>query len=155
MTDEYDPDTDPEFEWVDPPKVHGSKLEKVEKVWNARIAGASWRQAAEIGGYSTASNARTAVRSLRGELPVLDREHARDLWRERIEVLWQQALRDVAAQRPGAITAAVRVVTAATQLDGLNDQTYPGPANAQFNQVLLFLQEKPATIHPIVEGEAS
>jgi hypothetical protein len=41
---------------------------------------------------------------------------------DRLEALWRQSVKDVTEQRPGAVTAAVRVSWAAIALDGLADQ---------------------------------
>jgi hypothetical protein len=72
-----------------------------------------------VAGFTDEHNALRAVKSAYGELPQSQRSDLRDLWRARLETLWTQVLRDAGEQRPGAITAAVRVATAAVALDGL------------------------------------
>lgn len=92
---------------------------KAEKAWRARVAGATWRQAAQMSGYSDAQAAIKAVRTFYGTVPREEREELRRLWRDRLEVAWRQVQRDMADQRSGAVTASVRVATAAVALDGL------------------------------------
>lgn len=60
------------------------------------------------------------VRTAYGTLPRIDRDDLRNLWRSRLEVAWRQVVKDMFDQRPGAVTAAVRVAYAAAALDGLN-----------------------------------
>jgi arginase family enzyme len=50
----------------------------------------------------------------------MERDELRNLWRDRLEAAWRQVMVDMTEQRPGATTAAVRIATAATNLDGLN-----------------------------------
>jgi hypothetical protein len=92
-------------------------------VWRARVAGATWAEAAAIAGYTNGENAARAVRQTYGTLPEVDRLRLRALWRERLEVLWTQAHRDALDRQPGAITSAVRVAQAAAKLDGLDAPT--------------------------------
>jgi hypothetical protein len=102
------------------PRVSAPVLRKATTVWSARVAGATWQQAAEVAGYRSREAAMKAVRNTYGQLPRIERDDARHLWRERGELLWRQALRDALDQRSGAVTAAVRVIQAMTALDGLN-----------------------------------
>lgn len=95
-------------------------LARVDLAWHARVNGATWQQAAEVSGYSSGNNCQRAVSRIYGRLPTPDRESLRALWRERLEALWRQAHADVLEQRPGAVTAAVRIQQAAASLDGLN-----------------------------------
>lgn len=101
--------------------VRADMAERTEKAWMARVAGATWEQAARVAGYSDGSNCRRAVANVYGQLPKVDREDLRRLWRERLERLWRQAVQDASEQRPGAITAAVRIEQAAARLDGLDE----------------------------------
>jgi hypothetical protein len=94
--------------------------ERADAAFNLRVAGLSWAQVARETGYANRQNAQRAVKSRCGSLPQPERRELRDLWRDRLERLWLQSVRDVAEQRNGAITAAVRVVQAAAILDGLN-----------------------------------
>jgi len=92
---------------------------RADLAWSARVAGSSWEQAAVVSGYTSGQNAYRAVLRRRGELPVSQRDDLRDIWRQRLEALWRQAALDAMSNRPGAITAAVRVAGTAIQLDGL------------------------------------
>ena len=100
--------------------VRADMAERTERAWMARVAGATWEQAANVAGYTNGSNCRRAVMRVYGQLPRVKREDLRHLWRERLERLWRQALQDAGEKRPGAITAAVRLEQAAAALDGLN-----------------------------------
>src|SRR5688572_7746070 len=102
------------------PKVQARHLERADTAWRARVAGATWKQAAQMAGYATPESAIKGVQSAFGELPPLQAADLRNLWRDRLEVLWRQTLTDIAEQRPGAVTAGVRVAQAAALLDGLN-----------------------------------
>lgn len=95
-------------------------LARAERAWHARLLGASWADAARVAGYSSRSNAQRAVKRVFGRLPAIEIEEMKHLWRERLEVIWRQAMLDLKEQRPGAVTAAVRVEQAAAQLDGLD-----------------------------------
>lgn len=97
--------------------------ERADLAWKLRVGGLSWAQVAKQAGYSNRQNAHRAVKYRCGTLPQPERQELRDLWRERLERLWLQSVRDCAEQRNGAVTAAVRVVTAACLLDGLNEPT--------------------------------
>lgn len=119
------------------PNLRADKRSKATAVWEARVAGATWDQAAQIAGYANGSNAQKAVVDIYGTTPRVDREHLRNLWRDRLEVTWKQALRDMIDQKPGAITAAVRVATAAAVLDGLNAPTQVNLAVSQTFETLL------------------
>jgi hypothetical protein len=102
-------------------KVRADAMARAERAWNARVLGASWEQAATIAGYSDASNAIRAVRSVYGSLPAIERDEARRLWRDRLEVIYRQVLKDVHDRIPGATTAAVRIADRAARLDGLDE----------------------------------
>lgn len=93
--------------------------EKADACWEARLAGLTWQQAAKHAGYTSRQHAYRAVLDQRGELPVPEREHLRDVWRQRIELVWRQALRDVLERKPSAVTHSMRCALAAMQLDGL------------------------------------
>ena len=101
--------------------MRADALARAEKAWAVRVAGGTWAQAAEVAGFSDAQHAQRAARNVFGDLPVVDREERRDVWRERFEAMWRQGQRDMAEQRAGAVTACVRVATAAVALDGLNE----------------------------------
>lgn len=101
--------------------MRGAHLEKADRAWRVRVVGGTWQQAAEAAGYSTDEAAIKAVRSAYGTLPKPQRDDLRNLWRERLEVLWQQAVADARDRRHGAVTAAVRVATCAMHLDGLSE----------------------------------
>lgn len=97
--------------------------QRAATAWNARVLGATWEQAAQVAGFTDKSNCFRAVRRAYGSVPEPEREEQRRLWRDRIEHLWRQSVKDVAEQRPGAVTAGVRVAGAAAVLDGLNAPT--------------------------------
>ena len=105
-----------------PRLVRADALDRAERAWHARVAGATWLQAAQVAGFSDDAHAIRAVRQMYGELPSWDREETRALWRDRLEWLWRQTLTDAAEQRAGAVTAGVRVATAAAALDGLSER---------------------------------
>jgi len=125
--------------WEDPgePKIRADHLQRAEIGWRARVAGATWKQVAEVAGYASAPNALRGVRDGLGSIPQVDVQEMRVLWRDRLEVMWQQTLRDMREQKPGAVTAGVRVATAAAALDGLNAPTKVEVAVAeQFEMVV-------------------
>jgi len=100
-------------------KVRADALDRAETIWTMRIGGATWDQCAKAVGLATPQNAMRCVRETYGEVPQVDREELRHLWRERTEVVWRQALRDVLDRRQGAVIAAVKVASLAAFLDGL------------------------------------
>jgi hypothetical protein len=102
-------------------RVRADALARADKAWRARVVGASWQEAADLAGFSDPDNCARAVRRAYGKLPRVEWQELRDLWRDRLEVMWRQAQTDMTEQRPGAVTAAVRVATAAAALDGLNE----------------------------------
>ena len=102
-------------------KRRADAMRRADHAWRARVAGATWQDAATIAGYANGENAIRAVRQVYGTLPAIERAELRQLWRDRLELAWRQSARDVAEQRLGAITAAVRVASAACALDGLNE----------------------------------
>ncbi|MGE9350120.1 hypothetical protein ACQP60_11660 [Isoptericola variabilis] len=55
-----------------------------------------------------------------GTTPHPDAALAREMWRDRLEVLWRQVLKDAEQLRPGAVRAGVAVVQRAAALDGLD-----------------------------------
>lgn len=108
----------------DPVKVvRADALRRADTAWRARVHGATWREAAKMAGYSSDSVAIDGVKAAFGGVPVIDREQLRHLWRERLERAWRQCCADMGERVPGATTAAVRIVTAAAALDGLNEPT--------------------------------
>ena len=104
-------------------KKRADAAHRVQRAWAARVAGATWVQVAELVGYSDDTAACRAVRAYFGTLPQHDHEEVRALWRQRMEVLWAQNLRDVREQRPGAVRAGVAVAQRAAALDGLDKPT--------------------------------
>lgn len=91
------------------------------KAWQARVAGLTWAQVAELVGFSDGTAANRAVSRYFGGLPQFDRDDYRQLWRDRLETLWRASARDVAEQRPGAVRSAVAVAQRAAALDGLDE----------------------------------
>lgn len=96
---------------------------RAQRAWTARVVGATWDEAADVAGFAHASSTVRAVRAYFGRLPVLDADERRELWRERLEVLWRASVKDVRQQRPGAVRAAVAVAQRAAALDGLDAPT--------------------------------
>ena len=96
-----------------------------------------WKVAAEHAGYCDQYAAQKAVRNVFGTVPQIERAELRRLWRDRLEVAWQLVMRDMADQRPGAVTAAVRIATTAAVLDGLNEPqqvTVRNPSTLELEQ---------------------
>lgn len=103
--------------------VRADALQRADRAWTARVTGSTWREAAQLAGYSSPQHAMQAANRIYGELPRIDRDELRRLWRDRLEATWRQCCTDMADRVPGATTAAVRIVTAAAALDGLNEPT--------------------------------
>lgn len=100
-------------------KVRADALQRADTAWRTRVAGGTWREAAELAGFSSPEHAISAVKNVFGQTPVIDRDALRVLWRDRLERAWRQVCADMAERVPGATTAAVRIATCAMQLDGL------------------------------------
>ncbi len=101
--------------------VRADMAERAERAWQARVLGATWEQAAVVADYSNGSNCRRAVTSVYGRLPKVEREDLRRLWRDRLEIVWRQVVKDLHDRVPGSSTAAVRIEQAAAKLDGLDE----------------------------------
>jgi hypothetical protein len=99
--------------------IRADAQQRADRAWQARVVGASWAQAAEVAGFADDATAVHAVRNAYGRLPEPDRTELRRLWRDRLETLWKESLRDVTERRGGAVTASVRVAGLAVALDGL------------------------------------
>lgn len=104
-------------------RVRSDALARADRAWRVRVAGGTWADAAEVGGYASPQNALRGVRDTFGELPAVTRDDLRDVWRARLEVMWRYAQRDAAEGKTGAIVAGVRVAQAAALIDGLNAPT--------------------------------
>lgn len=102
-------------------RVRADALKRAETAWQARVLGLTWDAAAQVAGYADRANCVRAVRSVYGELPTIEREEVRRLWRDRLELVWRQVVKDVHDRVPGATTAAVRVADRASRLDGLDE----------------------------------
>ena len=103
-----------------PDRQRADAAKRADMAFEARVAGATWDEAAEIAGFANGPNACRAVANVFGSLPTPDREELRAVARARGEAVWRQALRDVEERRPGAVTAAVRVLDLMVRLDGLS-----------------------------------
>jgi hypothetical protein len=103
--------------------IRADALQRASRAWAARVAGGTWAQAAELSGFSDVTACHHAVRSAYGQLPKPDREELRDMWRDRLELSWRQAVKDMTEQRAGATTASVRIAGLAVMLDGLAEPT--------------------------------
>lgn len=101
--------------------IRAPAAERAQAAWEMRIAGGSWATIARELGYANPENAMRATRTYCGSVPKLTRDDLRETWRARLEKLWLIALSDAHEHRPGAVTAGVRVVSAAAALDGLNE----------------------------------
>lgn len=148
--------SDDEMEMIpkppEPRSVRADMAERAERAWQARVLGATWREAAQVAGYSDASNAVRAVRGVYGELPKVERDDLRHLWRTRLEKVWRQAYADVLERRSGAVTAAVRVAGAAAALDGLDEPTRVALSNPTADEIERWVAEVLAlrgTQHPV------
>lgn len=113
-----------ELQGPPPPKpvkrgARADALDRADRCWTARVAGATWAQAAQVAGFNSDTHAIEAVKSIFGTLPKLTRDELRNLWRDRLERSWRQVCLDMADRVPGATTASVRIATAAITLDGL------------------------------------
>ena len=104
-------------------KVRADAAQRAMRAWTARVCGATWQEAAQIAGFTDQHNAIRAVSNYFGSLPSPELSDLRHLWRPRCELLWAQAVIDIREQRPGAITAGVRVTERAAKLDGLDAPT--------------------------------
>lgn len=113
-------------------RVRADALDRATRAWQARVAGGTWAQAAEVAGFSSDTVAIDAVRNVFGGPPVIDKEALRHLWRERLERSWRQCVSDMSDRIPGATTASVRIAQAAMQLDGLDA---PVQVDLQVSQV--------------------
>lgn len=134
-------------------RVRADALERAEKAWNVRVMGGSWQQAAEIAGYADGSNALRAVRAVYGTLPTLERDEARRLWRDRLEVYYRQALKDLHNGVPGAITAAVRIAERAARLDGLDAPSRISLIDPTQEEIERFLTETLGPVRTDEEGD--
>ncbi|NNU28455.1 hypothetical protein [Isoptericola sediminis] len=106
-----------------PTKALNSKVSaevRAQRAWTARVAGATWDQVAQVTGYHDRATAHRAVKDYFGQVPRQDAEMTRAMWRERMEVLWRQVVRDASQQKPGAIRAGVAVAQRAAAMDGLD-----------------------------------
>lgn len=120
-------------------RVNAEAAARAERAAELRVAGATWSQIAEQTGYSAGTHARRAVVNYLGELPTPDREAARTLLRERVELLWQVAERDAREGKPGALRAAVAVLQRAAQLDGLDQPQqveFYSPSQDEYSRLL-------------------
>jgi hypothetical protein len=100
-------------------------MQRAQRAWGARVAGMSWKQAAEVAGYADASTACRGVRRFFGELPDLDMEDQRRLWRDRLDVLWARGHSELQNGHSAAtiIRSLVSVADRAAKLDGLDAPT--------------------------------
>ena len=119
---------------------HARAVDRAMRAYGLRVIGLPWEDIAREVGYSPdkyGANAIRAVRRVLGSVPALDMEMRKSLWRDRLELLWQEGWQDVQENRPGAISAATKVAQRAAQLDGLDAQpAYASPAAEVFEQVV-------------------
>lgn len=103
--------------------VRANARERAMIAADAREQGATWRQAADLAGFSDPANCIRAVRNANGSLPRVAIDEVREVWRERMEDLWLEALEDVRNRRPGAVRAAVAIAQRSAALSGLDAPT--------------------------------
>ena len=114
-------------------------VDKAMRAWSLRVIGLPWEDIAREVGYSTdkyGANAARAVRRVLGSVPSIDVEMRKMLWRDRLELLWRESWSDVQQDRPGAVSAAVRVAQRAALLDGLDAQPSGSPAADVFEMLV-------------------
>lgn len=104
-------------------RTRADAMRRADEAWRVRVAGGTWEDAARVAGYANGPNALRAVRDIFGQLPKVERDDLRGVWRARGEVMWRQVQRDMAEGKPGAVVAGVRLLQAAAVLDGLNAPT--------------------------------
>jgi AraC-like DNA-binding protein len=102
------------------PRTHGDDMRRAQQAWQLRVGGLTWDQVADSCGYANKQNAARAVRRHLGAIPQPDREATWLLWHERLELLWQRALRDVEDGKPGAMRAAVSLAQRVAAMQGLD-----------------------------------
>ncbi|WP_100811711.1 hypothetical protein [Microbacterium sp. BR1] len=89
--------------------VRADAAQRAQRAWALRVAGSTWAQVASAVDYADASTACRAVRQFFGQLPTIEADEQRRLWRDRLERLWNYADRDAKRGRPGAVRAGVAV----------------------------------------------
>lgn len=122
-----------------PSRVNVAADAKAQRAWLMRVAGAPWSVIAAQVGYHDDANAIRAVRTYAGSIPKPDRAASRELWRERLELLWSHARKDVAEGKTGALRAAVAVAQRAAALDALDEPTLAvmvSPSQQELSAVL-------------------
>ena len=103
--------------------VVDSDLSRGRQAWEMRVQGATWDAIAQRLGYGDKSSAHRAVKAFRERSPHLEATGFRIELSERTEWLWAQASQDVMDGKPGAITAAVRVLDRWAKLTGSDAPT--------------------------------
>ena len=76
---DHTPDLTPPEETVTGRVIQPQTRAKVDTAWRARVAGATWRQAAELAGYSDEHAVMKAVRVTYGTLPRFERDDLRNM----------------------------------------------------------------------------
>lgn len=101
--------------------TRGDAARRTAEAWRLRTEqGLPWDEIAERVGYANGPNALRAVRRWRQSLPALDVARMRDEAIGRAEWLVRKAAEDVEQDRPGAVTAMVRVEGRLASLVGLD-----------------------------------
>lgn len=124
---------------------------RAQRVWALRVAGSTWQEAAEAVGFSDGPTALRAVKRYFGELPQPDRDELRALWRSRLELLWRQAVQDVAEQKPGGLRAATALAQRAAALDALDQPQVLAlvtPSAEEFTAVVSTLVQRAVAAGP-------
>lgn len=103
--------------------VRADAAQRAQRAWTARVSGSTWDEAAKVAGYADAATACRGVKNYFGTLPAVERDDLRDLWRQRMELLWTYAARDAEIGKPGALRAGTAIAQRAAAMDGLDAPT--------------------------------
>lgn len=103
--------------------VRADAAQRAQRAWTARVSGSTWDEAAKVAGYADAATACRGVKNYFGQLPVVERDDLRDVWRARMELLWTYAARDAKKGKPGALRAGTAIAQRAAAMDGLDEPT--------------------------------
>lgn len=122
-------------------KVRADALERAGLVWEARVLGRTWAEAAQVAGYSDATNARKAVVSAYGRAPEIDRDRLREVWRARVEEAYRINREDMTNRVPGATTAFVRIADRAARLDGLDEPSRVEVSNPSHREIAQWVSD--------------
>ena len=111
-------------------------LDRATRLWDLRVLGLPWKDAARQVGVSNAQNAIRCVREAFGELPEPDKAEFRALVTERLDFWNREAMRTYASaatvrERTAAIRAGVAATTALARVTGVEADRPYSPAVAE------------------------